>query len=50
MALNKKLRLVGTSLVVTIPKSIVEIFEWKKGDNINISMNDEGKSLIIKKV
>lgn len=44
----RKLRIVGGSLVVTVPKKYSDDLNWKDGDHIAISV--DGQSLRISKV
>jgi len=49
--LIKKLRRVGSSLVVTIPKTIVDLFGWDVNDMVNIELDDEiNKTIKISKL
>ena len=49
MALTKKIRVVGTSLVITIPKSIADLLEWKQGNMVEIQLNTTEEILTISK-
>jgi hypothetical protein len=45
--LKRKLQSVGSSLMLTIPRQLALLKEWKKGDTITIS-EKEGRLLIYK--
>ena len=50
MALKRKLRLVGSSIVATIPSDIANVFDFNDGDTIEYEINTEDKSITIKKI
>ncbi|GAJ10854.1 unnamed protein product [marine sediment metagenome] len=50
MALRRKIRIVGSSLMANIPSDIANIFELSDGDIIEYEINTDEKSITIRKV
>lgn len=45
--IKRKILTIGKSLCVTIPKKIIRLKGWKKGDTVRVVLNEKG-DLIIK--
>jgi len=49
MVLQRKLRIIGDSLVLTIPSSVAKLIKYNEGDMIDFTLID-GDRLLLKKV
>jgi len=50
MALERKLRTIGGSLMVSLPSDVANIFGFKDGDMVEFEIDSTTESIIVKKI